>query len=113
LSKDDMIVLSGSGNPELSIEVCNRLDIRPGKAVVGRFSDGEIQVELLDNVRGRDIFILQSVCPPSNDNLMELLLLIDACKRSAAGSITAVVPYLGTPGCRYDFNCRCRSCPAC
>ena len=95
MSKDDMIVFSGSGNPELSIEVCKLLDIRPGNALVGRFSDGEIQVELLDNVRGRDIFILQSVCPPSNDNLMELLLLIDACKRSAAGSITAVVPYLG------------------
>ena len=90
-----MLVFSGSGNPELSKEVCQQLDIRQGNAVVGTFSDGEIQVELLDNVRGRDVFILQSVCPPSNDNLMELLLLIDACKRSAAGRITAVVPYLG------------------
>jgi len=95
LPNDDMLVFSGSGNPELSKEVCQQLDIRQGNAVVGTFSDGEIQVELLDNVRGRDVFILQSVCPPSNDNLMELLLLIDACKRSAAGRITAVVPYLG------------------
>ena len=79
-----MIVFSGSGNPGLSSEVCKHLDIRQGKAIVDRFSDGEIQIELLDNVRGRDVFILQSVCPPCNDNLLELLLLIDACKRSAA-----------------------------
>jgi ribose-phosphate pyrophosphokinase len=90
-----MIVLSGSGNPELAREICSRLDITEGKAIVGRFSDGEIQVDILDNIRGRDVFILQSVCPPSNDNLMEMLLLIDACKRSAAGRIVAVAPYLG------------------
>jgi ribose-phosphate pyrophosphokinase len=90
-----MIVLSGSGNPDLSDEVCRHLGVRLGKAVVDTFSDGEIQIEILDNVRGRDVFILQSVCPPCNDNLMELLLLIDACKRSAAGRITAVAPYLG------------------
>jgi len=95
LPNDEMIILSGSGNPELSKEVCQFLDVRPGKVIVDTFSDGEIQIEILDNVRGRDIFILQSVCPPSNDNLMELLLLIDACKRSAAGRITATVPYLG------------------
>ncbi|NOY16492.1 MAG: ribose-phosphate pyrophosphokinase [Gammaproteobacteria bacterium] len=95
MPNDEMIILSGSGNPELSKEVCQFLDVRLGKAVVDTFSDGEIQIEILDNVRGRDIFILQSVCPPSNDNLMELLLLIDACKRSAAGRITATVPYLG------------------
>jgi ribose-phosphate pyrophosphokinase len=95
LPNDDMIVLSGSGNPDLSDEVCRHLGVRLGKAVVDTFSDGEIQIEILDNVRGRDVFILQSVCPPCNDNLMELLLLIDACKRSAAGRITAVAPYLG------------------
>ncbi len=95
MPNDEMIILSGSGNPELSKEVCQFLDVRPGKVIVDTFSDGEIQIEILDNVRGRDIFILQSVCPPSNDNLMELLLLIDACKRSAAGRITATVPYLG------------------
>ena len=90
-----MIVLSGSGNPDLSDELCRHLGVRPGKAVVDTFSDGEIQIEILENVRGRDVFIVQSVCPPCNDNLMELLLLIDACKRAAAGKITAVVPYLG------------------
>ncbi len=92
---DDMIVFTGSANPEMAREVCDNLELRLGNAVVGRFSDGEIQVELLENVRGRDVFILQSICPPSNDNLMELLLLIDACKRSAAARITAVAPYLG------------------
>jgi ribose-phosphate pyrophosphokinase len=90
-----MVILSGSGNPELSKEVCNHLDLQPGKAIVGQFSDGEIQIDILDNIRGRDVFIVQSVCPPSNDNLMELLLLIDACKRSAAGRIVAIAPYLG------------------
>jgi ribose-phosphate pyrophosphokinase len=90
-----MIVFSGSGNPGLSSEVCKHLDIRQGKAIVDRFSDGEIQIELLDNVRGRDVFILQSVCPPCNDNLMELLLLIDACKRSAAGRVTAMISLAG------------------
>jgi ribose-phosphate pyrophosphokinase len=95
LPNDDMIVLSGSGNPDLSFEVCEHLGIRQGKAVVDTFSDGEIQIEILENIRGRDVFIVQSVCPPCNDNLMELLLLIDACKRAAAGRITAVAPYLG------------------
>ena len=95
MPNDDMIVLSGSGNPDLSNELCRHLGVRPGKAVVDTFSDGEIQIEILENVRGRDVFIVQSVCPPCNDNLMELLLLIDACKRAAAGKITAVVPYLG------------------
>jgi len=95
LPHDDVIVFTGSANPELGAEICNHLDLPRGKAHIGRFSDNEIQIELLENVRGRDVFILQSVCPPSNDNLMELLLIIDACKRSAAGRITAVIPYLG------------------
>lgn len=95
MALDEIIILSGSGNPALSEEICQHLGMRLGRATVGRFSDNEIQIEILENVRGRDIFIVQPVCPPSNDNLMELLLLIDACKRSAAGRITAVVPYLG------------------
>ena len=95
MQSDDMIVFTGSANPDLAGEVCDKLDLRLGNAVVGRFSDGEIQVELLENVRGKDVFILQSICPPCNDHLMELLLLMDACKRSAAARITAVVPYLG------------------
>jgi len=95
LQSDDMIVFTGSANPDMAVEVCDKLELRLGKAVVSRFSDGEIQVELLENVRGKDVFILQSICPPCNDHLMELLLLMDACKRSAAARITAVVPYLG------------------
>jgi ribose-phosphate pyrophosphokinase len=66
-----------------------------GRASVGKFSDGEINVELMENVRGRDVFILQSTCPPTNDNLFELLVMIDACKRASAASITAVMPYFG------------------
>jgi len=92
---EDMIVFTGSANPDMAREVCRKLDLPLGNAAVGRFSDGEIQVELLENVRGRDVFIIQSTGAPSNDNLMELLLLMDACKRSAAARITAVVPYLG------------------
>ncbi|HBE91160.1 MAG TPA: ribose-phosphate pyrophosphokinase [Gammaproteobacteria bacterium] len=95
MQSDDMIVFTGSANPDMAVEVCDKLELRLGKAVVSRFSDGEIQVELLENVRGKDVFILQSICPPCNDHLMELLLLMDACKRSAAARITAVVPYLG------------------
>ena len=95
MQSDDMIVFTGSANPDMAREVCDKLELRLGKAVVSRFSDGEIQVELLENVRGKDVFILQSICPPCNDHLMELLLLMDACKRSAAARITAVVPYLG------------------
>src|SRR5882757_3091488 len=66
-----------------------------GRAAVGRFSDGEVNVELMENVRGRDVFLLQSTCPPVNENLMELLVMADACRRASAGSITAVVPYFG------------------
>lgn len=95
MQSDDMIVFTGSANPDMAREVCDKLELRLGKAVVSRFSDGEIQVELLENVRGKDVFFLQSICPPCNDHLMELLLLMDACKRSAAARITAVVPYLG------------------
>ena len=95
MHSDDMIVFTGSAIPDLANEVCNKLELRLGNAVVSHFSDGEVQVELLENVRGKDVFILQSICPPCNDHLMELLLLMDACKRSAAARITAVIPYLG------------------
>ena len=66
-----------------------------GRAHVGRFSDGEVNVELMENVRGRDVFIVQPTCPPSNDNLMELLMMTDACRRASAKRVTAVVPYFG------------------
>src|SRR6187401_262276 len=90
-----MRVFAGSANPKLAEAVCRYLNIRPGRASVGRFSDGEVSVELMENVRGRDVFILQSTCAPTNDNLMEILVMTDALKRSSAGRITAAIPYFG------------------
>jgi ribose-phosphate pyrophosphokinase len=88
-------VFSGNANPLLAQEITRHLHVPLGRAYVGRFSDGEVNVELMENVRGRDVFIVQSTCPPSNDNLMELLLMTDACRRASANRITAVVPYFG------------------
>ncbi len=90
-----MMVFAGNSAPKLSSEVSECLGIPLGKAEVGRFSDGEIRVEILDNVRGFDVFIIQSTCQPTNDNLMELLIMVDALRRSSAGRITAVIPYFG------------------
>ncbi|HEY3700443.1 MAG TPA: ribose-phosphate pyrophosphokinase [Spongiibacteraceae bacterium] len=90
-----MMVFSGNANPELARRVVERLHIPLGDATVGRFSDGEILVEINENVRGADIFVLQSTCAPTNDNLMELVFMVDALRRSSAGRITAVVPYFG------------------
>ena len=90
-----MRVFTGNANPLLADAVCRHLNISLGRCVVGRFSDGEVMVELLENVRGRDIFVLQSTCVPTNDNLMEILVMADALKRSSAGRITAVIPYFG------------------
>jgi ribose-phosphate pyrophosphokinase len=92
---ENMAVFTGNANPELAAEVVRHLGIPLGRAVVGRFSDGEVMVEIMENVRGRDVFLIQPTCAPSNDNLMELLVLIDAAARSSAGRITAVVPYFG------------------
>jgi ribose-phosphate pyrophosphokinase len=91
----NLSILSGNSNPELSRRIARALNVPIGKAQVGRFSDGEINVEILENVRGRDVFIIQSTCPPVNDNLMELLIMADACRRASVASITAVVPYFG------------------
>jgi ribose-phosphate pyrophosphokinase len=88
-------VFSGNANPSLAREVCAYLDRPLSKAEVQRFSDGEIAVEISENVRGVDVFIIQSTCQPANDHLMELLIMMDACRRASAGSITAVVPYYG------------------
>ena len=88
-------VFSGNANPLLAQEITRHLHVPLGRAYVGRFSDGEVNVELMENVRGRDVFIVQSTCPPSNDNLMELSLMTDACRRASAKRITAVVPYFG------------------
>ena len=95
MSDGRMMVFSGNANPQLAKAVCGYLDLSLGKAIVDRFSDGEIQVEIMENVRGRDVFIVQPTCKPTNDNLMELLVLIDAIRRSSAARITAVVPYFG------------------
>ncbi len=89
------MVFTGNANPELARKVVDRLHIPLGSASVGRFSDGEVTVEINDNVRGGDVFVLQSTCNPTNDNLMELILMVDALRRSSAGRITAVVPYFG------------------
>lgn len=89
------MVFSGNANAELSKRIAEHLNLPLGKAVTGRFSDGETMVEIQENVRGRDVFIVQSTCAPSNDNLMELILLADALRRASAAKITAVVPYFG------------------
>jgi len=90
-----MRIFTGNANPKLAEAVCKHLNISLGRAVVGRFSDGEVMVELLENVRGRDVFILQSTCAPTNDSLMEVMVLADALKRSSAARITAAIPYFG------------------
>ncbi len=90
-----MALFAGNANPGLATEIARHLQTRLGRAYVGRFSDGEINVELMENVRGRDVFIVQPTCPPTNDNLMELLVMVDACRRASAARITAVVPYFG------------------
>jgi ribose-phosphate pyrophosphokinase len=95
MSLDNMMVFTGNANPALAEKVVHHLGMPLGKAHVGRFSDGETLVEIMDNVRGRDVFIIQPTCAPSNDNLMELVVMIDAIKRSSARRITAVIPYYG------------------
>jgi len=95
LDHANMAIFSGNANPELAGRIARHLMQPLGRVQVGRFSDGEIQVELLENVRGRDVFIVQSTCPPVNDNLMELLVIADACRRASAARIVAVIPYFG------------------
>lgn len=89
------MVFTGNANPLLAEEVTRHLNIRLGRATVSRFSDGEIMVEILENVRGKDVFILQSTCQPTNDTLMEVMVMTDALKRASAGRITAAIPYYG------------------
>ena len=90
-----MMVFTGNANPALARKVADRLYLGMGNAAVSKFSDGEITVELAENVRGKDVFVIQSTCHPTNDNIIELLLMIDALRRASAGRITAVVPYFG------------------
>ena len=94
-AKDEMLLFAGNSNPALARAVATELGIPLGDALVRTFSDGEIQVEITENVRGGDVFLLQSTCTPGNNNIMELLLMLDALKRASAKRITAVVPYYG------------------
>ncbi|TRW49460.1 ribose-phosphate pyrophosphokinase [Aliidiomarina halalkaliphila] len=91
----DMKLFAGNATPELARKIADRLYIKLGEADVGRFSDGEISVQINENVRGSDVFIIQSTCAPTNDNLMELIVMVDALRRASAGRITAVIPYFG------------------
>jgi len=93
VDQNSMVVFAGQANPVLAHDIARHLMQPLGRVNVTRFSDGEVQVELMENVRGRDVFIVQSTCPPTNDSLMELLIMADACRRASAGRITAVIPY--------------------
>ncbi|HYB51696.1 MAG TPA: ribose-phosphate pyrophosphokinase [Burkholderiaceae bacterium] len=92
---DNLMVFSGNANPRLAHAVVQHLSIPLGRAMVSRFSDGEIMAEINENVRGKDVFVLQPTCAPTNDNLMELVIMVDALKRASAGRITAAIPYFG------------------
>jgi len=95
MSFANMMIFTGNANPRLALEIANTLGLPLGKINVGRFSDGEVMVDVGENVRGRDIYIVQSICSPANDNLMELLVMADALHRASATRITAVIPYMG------------------
>jgi ribose-phosphate pyrophosphokinase len=89
------MVFTGNAHPKLAEDVVRHLNIHLGRATVGRFSDGEVNVEILENVRGKDVFVLQPTCQPTNDSLMEIMLMVDALRRASAGRITAAIPYFG------------------
>lgn len=95
MRKQNLLLFTGNANRPLALSVCRELGVPLGKALVGRFSDGEVQVEIEENVRGQDVFVLQPTCAPTAENLMELLVLVDALKRASVASVTAVVPYFG------------------
>jgi ribose-phosphate pyrophosphokinase len=95
MDRGTMAVFTGNANPQLAQDIARHLMVPIGRAAVSRFSDSESTVEILENVRGRDVFIVQPTCSPANDHLMELLVMTDACRRASAGSITAVIPYFG------------------
>jgi hypothetical protein len=113
---EGVAIFAGNSNPELAKKICEYMSLPLGGAKVNKFSDGEIQIEINENVRLKDIFIIQSTCSPVNDNLVELLLMIDAFKRSSASKIFAAGQKSRSPGSdqrqagfRYDYNCRCQS----
>jgi ribose-phosphate pyrophosphokinase len=92
-------VFSGTAHPTLSEEVANYLGVDLGKSVIKRFADGEIYVQIKESIRGCDVFLVQPTCPPTNDSLMELLVMIDACRRASCRSITTVIPYFRLRAC--------------
>ncbi|WP_124948568.1 ribose-phosphate pyrophosphokinase [Sulfuriferula thiophila] len=95
MAYDSLMVFTGNANPKLAEDVVRHLNIHLGRATVARFSDGEVMVELLEHVRGKDVFVLQSTCVPTNDSLMEIMVMVDALRRASAGRITAAIPYFG------------------
>jgi ribose-phosphate pyrophosphokinase len=95
VAMDRLMVFAGNANPHLAQEVARHLNMSLGRAIVGKFSDGEVMVEIMENVRGKDVFVLQSTCQPTNDNLMELMVMVDALKRSSAARVSAAIPYFG------------------
>jgi ribose-phosphate pyrophosphokinase len=95
VDQTSLAIFTGNANPALAQEIARHLTTPLGRSYVGRFSDGEVNVELMEGVRGKDVFIIQPTCPPANDTVMELLVMCDACRRASAASITAVVPYFG------------------
>jgi ribose-phosphate pyrophosphokinase len=92
---NDLKIFSGRANPELGARICEYLGIPPGRISMGNFADGEISCKVDEDIRGRDVFLVQPTCPPVNDNLMELLIMIEVCKRASAERVTAVMPYYG------------------
>lgn len=95
MARHNFMIFTGTANPKLAADVANHLDMPLGKMTVGRFSDGEVMVEINENVRGKDVFVLQPTCAPTNDNLMEIMVMVDALRRASAGRITAAIPYFG------------------
>jgi ribose-phosphate pyrophosphokinase len=95
VDSQSLALFTGNANPTLAHDIAHHLKVPVGRSSVGRFSDGEVNVEIMENIRGRDVFLVQSTCPPANDHLMELLVMADACRRASAARITAVVPYFG------------------
>ena len=95
MAHENLMIFTGNANPALAQGVARQLNLTLGKAAVSKFSDGEIAVEINENVRGKDVFVLQSTCSPTNDSLMELMLMVDALKRASAGRVTAAIPYFG------------------
>ena len=94
-TSDTLALFAGNANLALAQDIARHLQTRLGDAEIGHFSDGECRVELMENARGRDVFVIQPTCPPTNDTLMELLVMVDALRRASAARITAVMPYFG------------------